>query len=165
MKYILNNIKMSLNKKKLTNAELEKFIKEEIARENKINLLKKRKKEIEKSLNIVLEYVGVEGDQMLPGTAPSMEKEEKKESLTNIKTGIVIVLEFQNVVIKIKRIHNFYFEVVDSGISTELKTGDILVAKDSTVLTKGKEYHFLVYRLINSEYISNPLASWEIIKN
>ncbi len=144
-----------------------------MAQQTKVKQLLDRKKRIESSLKDLMESNF--GDTEIPTTdnpadqissiAPEPEQaQEKIESLLTIPTGILILMEFQNVVIKLKRLYNDYFEVDDKGMSTELSNGDILKLVGNDVLKKGAIFKFVVYRKIDAEYVSNALASWREVK-
>ena len=154
-----------------------------MASEKNKEFLKKRKDDIQKELNILMEYVGTPvapaqtnnindqsssvqyRDMQTLQAQQQPQQDEEKESILQVKIGAPILLAFQKVNIKIKRIYNDYFMVDDARLSMKLHKGDILKVEGNDILEKGRVFRFVVFRKLSSDYESNPLDKWIIIKN
>ena len=146
---------------KIGKNELDNLIKEEIIKQDKKLLIKKRISEVEEQLN---ELVNAPVMQQTNAGAGAGVKEEKQESIFDAKPGETVVFNFQDVTIKLQRQLDDLFKVSDAMESTHLKDGDYVKIQGNDTLQKGKEFKFMILRQA-VKYKTNPLMSWKVIKN
>ena len=167
--------------------ELLSLIQEEVKKQDRKQSLQIRIQELEQEINelnnnsvLLNEFLGAE----LPGPYPTQytppgtpeqqlaksggKKEVEPESIYDSKPGQGLVLNFQDVTIKVSRQHDNIFKVTDSTQSKVLQDNDLIqvvIDKGEHKWEKGKEYTFkLLNRLEGKVYHTNPLMSWEHVK-
>lgn len=163
--------------------EVKNLVSEELNKQIRIKNLQEQRQEVENQLNNLLkEYVQpAPASTSNPTPAPSTSlsntvvtpggnlqqggKEEKPESIFDIAPGEIIILNFQDVTIKLQKQFNDLFQVVDASESQKLKDKDFIQLKGNDILQQGKEFKFVIFRDADVMYDSNPLQSWRKIKN
>ncbi len=166
---------MEKKKNKYSVKEVKGLISEELQKQIRVKKLMEQKQIIENQLNILLkEYV-----QAPPSTEMSNsyvnntgnyvssdnKKSDKVESIFDTRPNETIILNFQDVNIKIQRQLDDMFKVVDASESKKVKNGDYIKVQGNDILQQGRAFKFVIYRDAGVVYQSNPLQSWKIIKN
>ncbi len=164
---------MSEEKNRYSVKEVKNLVSEELNKQIRIQKLQEQRQIIENQLsNLLKEYV-----QTMPntemgnsyvdsaGSFQSPKKEEKSESIFDTRPNETIILNFQDVTIKVQRQLDDLFKVVDASESKKLKDGDYIKIKGNDILQQGREFKFVIYRDAGVVYDSNALQSWRIIKN
>ncbi len=156
------------------------LIREAVKRQDKKDELAKRISELESEIKnlddnsiLLKELIGTGEDTAMyaPAGSPMHQatEETEKESIYASKPGQTVILNFQDRTIKVVRQVDDLFKVVDAEQSHALEDGDLVkitVKKGEHVWQKGKEYDFkFMNRLLGKIYHSNPLLSWEFIRN
>lgn len=150
---------------KIGKTELEGLIKEEVVRQDKKLLIKKRIAELEGEMQRLDELVAT-GAANNPNMQnfTSTGKEEKSESIFDAKPGETVLFNFQDVTIKMQRQLDDLFKITDAMESKKLKEGDYIKIQGNDILQKGRKFKFIILRKA-IDYESNPLLSWKVIKN
>ena len=141
---------------RVSNEEIKKMINEEKSKQEQKLFLEAKIIALENELN------GLSENTMV---APAPVKTEEKKSIYDAKPGEVIILNFENVTIKVKRQLDDLFKVEDAAESQKLKEGDYIKAKGNDILQVGRKFTFSILREIPYKYETNALQGWRIIKN
>ncbi len=163
--------------------EVKNLVSEELNKQIRIKNLQEQRQKVENQLsNLLKEYVQpAPASTSNPTPAPSSslsntsvtsggnlqqgEKDEKQESIFDTRPNETIILNFQDVTIKVQRQLDDLFKVVDASESQKLKDGDYIKIKGNDILQQGREFKFVIFRDADVVYDSNALQSWRIIKN
>ena len=161
--------------KKITKAQLNTILKEEVEKQKHIKTLEKRKNELESILKENYPGVGTENGELgfMPQQTQTMEqpqsqqqgKPNKVESIFDARPNETVILNFDGVTIKVKRQLDDLFKIVDAAESSKLEEGDYIRIKGNDVLQPGAQFKFSVLREIPAKYETKALKSWKIIKN
>lgn len=91
-------------------------------------------------------------------------KTEKLESVFDTRPNDIIIFNFQDCTIKLRRISDDLFQVIDAEESLKLQDGDYIQIKGNDIIQNGRQFVFTILRkAIN--YKSRPLVGWRIVKN
>lgn len=90
---------------------------------------------------------------------------EKAESIYDAKPGNTLIIDFENVTIKLQRVYDDLFKVIDAAESKQLKNNDYIKIEGNDILESGKKFTFKIFREANVKYESNPIKGWRIIKS
>lgn len=93
--------------------------------------------------------------------APSQET----ESIYDAKPGNTLIIDFENITIKLQRVHDDLFKVTDAAGSEVLKNNDYVKVEGNDILGKDKKMTFRIFREIQLKYESNAIQDWRIIKS
>ncbi len=161
--------------------EVKNLVSEELNKQIRIKNLQEQRQEVENQLsNLLREYTqtasaptstpapstSLSNTSVTPGgNFQQGEKEEKQESIFDTRPNETIILNFQDVTIKVQRQLDDLFKVVDASESQKLKDGDYIKIKGNDILQQGREFKFVIFRDADVVYDSNALQSWRIIKN
>ena len=143
---------------RVSNEEIKQMINEEKSKQEQKLFLEAKIVSLENELNKINENT-----MEAPASAPV--KAEEKKSIYDAKPGEVVILNFENVTIKVKRQLDDLFKVEDAAESQKLKEGDYIKAKGNDILQVGRKFTFSILREIPYKYETNPLQGWRIIKN
>lgn len=94
-----------------------------------------------------------------------VEKDSQKESIYDAKPGNTLIIDFENVTIKLQRVYDDLFRVIDAAESKQLKNNDYIKIEGNDILEQGKKFTFKIFREANVKYESNPIKGWRIIKS
>ena len=125
------------------------------------------KKVILENLNKIIEEKLLflkEADETMSADVDS-EIENKKESIYDAKPGNTLIIDFENVTIKLQRVYDDLFKVIDAAESKQLKNNDYIKIEGNDILEQGKKFTFKIFREANVKYESNPIKGWRIIKS
>ncbi len=122
-------------------------------------ILENLNKIIEERLNLLKE-----GDETLSPEA-NTEVDNTKESIYDAKPGNTLIIDFENVTIKLQRVYDDLFKVIDAAESKQLKNNDYIKIEGNDILEQGKKFTFKIFREANVKYESNPIKGWRIIKS
>lgn len=174
---------MAEEKNRYSVKEVKTLVSEELNKQMRIKHLQEQRQEVENQLNSLLkEFVQTApAPTSNPTPAPNSSlsntfvtpggnlqqggKEEKQESIFDTKPNETIILNFQDVTIKVQRQLDDLFKVVDASESQKLKDGDYIKIKGNDILQQGREFKFVIFRDADVVYDSNALQTWRIIKN
>lgn len=122
-------------------------------------ILENLNKIIEEKINSLLENETnmVSGDEV--------ETKPKSESIYDAKPGNTLIIDFENVTIKLQRVYDDLFRVIDAAESKQLKNNDYIKIEGNDLLEQGKKFTFKIFREANVKYESNPIKDWRIIKS
>jgi hypothetical protein len=146
---------------KIGKTELEGLIKEEVVRQDKKLLIKKRIADVEGQIQQLNELTAQPPSQYMTAAPTS---DEKSESIFDAKPGETVLFNFQDVTIKMQRQLDDLFKITDAMESKKLKEGDYIKIQGNDILQKGRKFKFVILRKA-IDYESNPLLSWKVIKN
>lgn len=122
----------------------------------KKQILENLSKIIEERLHILKE----EGEE-IDRDAPT----EETESIYDAKPGNTLIIDFENITIKLQRVHDDLFKVTDAASSEVLKNNDYVKVEGNDILGKDKKMTFRIFREIQLKYESNAIQDWRIIKS
>lgn len=122
-------------------------------------ILENLNKIIEEKLNFLME------NQMEMDLADDNESKPKSESIYDAKPGNTLIIDFENVTIKLQRVYDDLFKVIDAAESKQLKNNDYIKIEGNDLLEQGKKFTFKIFREANVKYESNPIKDWRIIKS
>jgi len=122
-------------------------------------ILENLNKIIEERLSILKEF------ELDNSAEIEKETETKEESIYDAKPGNTLIIDFENVTIKIQRVYDDLFKVIDASESEQLKNNDYIKVVGNDLLETGKKMNFKIFREINVKYESNPIKNWRIIKS
>lgn len=148
---------------KIGKNELDNLIKEEIIKQDKKLLIKKKIAEVESQLNELVNAPVMQPQPSVNGASAGV-KAEKTESIFDAKPGETVIFNFQDVTIKLTRKMDDLFRVTDAMESQHLKDGDYVQIQGNDMLQQGKKFKFTILRPA-VKYETNPLMSWKVIKN
>lgn len=92
-------------------------------------------------------------------------EEKKAESIYDAKPGNTLIIDFENVTVKLQRVYDDLFKVIDAAESKQLKNNDYIKIEGNDILEQGKKFTFKIFREANIKYESNPIKGWRIIKS
>jgi hypothetical protein len=92
-------------------------------------------------------------------------QDKKTESIYDAKPGNTLIIDFENVTIKLQRVYDDLFKVIDAAESKQLKNNDYIKVEGNDLLEQGKKFTFKIFREANIKYESNPIKDWRIIKS
>lgn len=157
---------------KIKKAELMSLIEESVIKQKKKLQIEAKIKDLEgKLISLNETAVGISPAPMQDVmqdnpvlNAPGSEgKAEKRESIFDARYGDIIIFNFQDVTIKVQRLANDLFQIIDAAESKKLKEGDYIQIKGNDIIEKGRRFKFSILRKA-IDYESNPLVGWKIIK-
>lgn len=124
-------------------------------------ILENLNKIIQERLNSLMEVDSslVSNDEMDTDTKP------KSESIYDAKPGNTLIIDFENVTIKLQRVYDDLFKVIDAAESKQLKNNDYIKIEGNDLLEQGKKFTFRIFREASMKYESNPIRDWRIIKS
>lgn len=122
-------------------------------------ILENLNKIIEEQLNVLREEENLDN---IPGET---QPDTKKESIYDAKPGNTLIIDFENVTIKLQRVYDDLFKVIDAAESKQLKNNDYIKIEGNDILEQGKKFTFKIFREANIKYESNPIRDWRIIKS
>jgi hypothetical protein len=93
------------------------------------------------------------------------EVKPKSESIYDAKPGNTLIIDFENVTVKLQRVYDDLFKVIDAAESKQLKNNDYIKIEGNDLLEQGKKFTFKIFREANVKYESNPIKDWRIIKS
>lgn len=91
--------------------------------------------------------------------------QKSTESIYDAKPGNTLIIDFENVTIKLQRVYDDLFKVIDAAESKQLKNNDYIKVEGNDLLEQGKKFTFKIFREANIKYESNPIKDWRIIKS
>lgn len=121
---------------------------------------------LENLQEIIKERLSVlkEEESMPSGDLENQESKDK-ESIYDAKPGNTLIIDFENVTIKLQRVYDDLFKVIDAAESKQLKNNDYIKVEGNDILDQGKKLTFKIFREANIKYESNPIKDWRIIKS
>ena len=104
-------------------------------------------------------------NETMPSADVETQESKDKESIYDAKPGNTLIIDFENVTIKLQRVYDDLFKVIDAAESKQLKNNDYIKVEGNDILDQGKKLTFKIFREANIKYESNPIKDWRIIKS
>ena len=120
---------------------------------------------LENLSQIIKEKLAVLNEEEIPMDSEASVQEKDTESIYDAKPGNTLIIDFENVTIKLQRVYDDLFKVIDAAESKQLKNNDYIKVEGNDLLEQGKKFTFKIFREANIKYESNPIKDWRIIKS
>jgi hypothetical protein len=120
---------------------------------------------LENISQIIKEKLAVLKEEEIPMDSEATAQDKKTESIYDAKPGNTLIIDFENVTIKLQRVYDDLFKVIDASESKQLKNNDYIKVEGNDLLEQGKKFNFKIFREANIRYESNPIKNWRIIKS
>lgn len=120
---------------------------------------------LENISQIIKEKLAVLKEEEIPMDSEATVQDKKTESIYDAKPGNTLIIDFENVTIKLQRVYDDLFKVIDAAESKQLKNNDYIKVEGNDLLEQGKKFTFKIFREANIKYESNPIKDWRIIKS
>ena len=120
---------------------------------------------LENLSQIIKEKLAVLNEEEIPMDSEAPAQEKNTESIYDAKPGNTLIIDFENVTIKLQRVYDDLFKVIDAAESKQLKNNDYIKVEGNDLLEQGKKFTFKIFREANIKYESNPIKDWRIIKS
>jgi hypothetical protein len=120
---------------------------------------------LENISQIIKEKLAVLKEEEIPMDSEATAQDKKTESIYDAKPGNTLIIDFENVTIKLQRVYDDLFKVIDAAESKQLKNNDYIKVEGNDLLEQGKKFTFKIFREANIKYESNPIKDWRIIKS
>ena len=120
---------------------------------------------LENISQIIKEKLAVLKEEEIPMDSEATAQDKKTESIYDAKPGNTLIIDFENVTIKLQRVYDDLFKVIDAAESKQLKNNDYIKVEGNDLLEQGKKFTFKIFREANIKYESNPIEDWRIIKS
>jgi len=120
---------------------------------------------LENISQIIKEKLAVLKEEEIPMDSEATAQDKKTESIYDAKPGNTLIIDFENVTIKLQRVYDDLFKVIDAAESKQLKNNDYIKVEGNDLLEQGKKFTFKIFREANIRYESNPIKDWRIIKS
>jgi hypothetical protein len=120
---------------------------------------------LENLSQIIKEKLAVLNEEEVPMDSEAPVQEKNTESIYDAKPGNTLIIDFENVTIKLQRVYDDLFKVIDAAESKQLKNNDYIKVEGNDLLEQGKKFTFKIFREANIKYESNPIKDWRIIKS
>ena len=120
---------------------------------------------LENLSQIIKEKLAVLNEEEVPMDSEAPVQEKNTESIYDAKPGNTLIIDFENVTIKLQRVYDDLFKVIDASESKQLKNNDYIKVEGNDLLEQGKKFTFKIFREANIKYESNPIKDWRIIKS
>ena len=120
---------------------------------------------LENLSQIIKEKLAVLNEDENPMDSEAPVQEKNTESIYDAKPGNTLIIDFENVTIKLQRVYDDLFKVIDAAESKQLKNNDYIKVEGNDLLEQGKKFTFKIFREANIKYESNPIKDWRIIKS
>ena len=120
---------------------------------------------LENLSQIIKEKLAVLNEEEIPMDSEAPVQQKDTESIYDAKPGNTLIIDFENVTIKLQRVYDDLFKVIDAAESKQLKNNDYIKVEGNDLLEQGKKFTFKIFREANIKYESNPIKDWRIIKS
>ena len=120
---------------------------------------------LENLSQIIKEKLAVLNEEEISMDSEAPAQEKNTESIYDAKPGNTLIIDFENVTIKLQRVYDDLFKVIDAAESKQLKNNDYIKVEGNDLLEQGKKFTFKIFREANIKYESNPIKDWRIIKS
>ena len=120
---------------------------------------------LENISQIIKEKLAVLKEEEISMSSDETVQDKKTESIYDAKPGNTLIIDFENVTIKLQRVYDDLFKVIDASESKQLKNNDYIKVEGNDLLEQGKKFNFKIFREANIRYESNPIKNWRIIKS
>jgi len=137
---------------KISRKEISKMVQERYDIIKQKNEIANKISEIKKEISIINE------------DTTAIEPKPKTGSIFDVRAGEMLILNFQDITIKIQRQLDDIFKVIDADESQKLKNGDYIRILGNDTLSQGKKFKFEILRSIGVKYETNPLEDWKMVK-
>ena len=99
---------------------------------------------LENISQIIKEKLAVLKEEEIPMDSEATAQDKKTESIYDAKPGNTLIIDFENVTIKLQRVYDDLFKVIDAAESKQLKNNDYIKVEGNDLLEQGKKFTFKI---------------------